>query len=95
MKFKLTTNKIFIAGIAVLLLSAAAIIYISIAEFRQINATAKMVAHTQEVLIHSQKLLSLVTDNEAAARGFILTGQKTFLDPVEKLKRKSIMNWLS
>ena len=94
MKLKISTEKILIAGIVLLLLSVATIIIVSIDEEKQTNFASKQEAHIQEALFHSQKLLSLVIDNEAAARGFVLTGKKTFLEPIEN-SQKEIYNQMA
>lgn len=88
MKLKLTTDKVLITGIVLLLLSTVTIMVVSISESRQVNDTAKLVAHTQEVLIHSGKLLSFAVDNESGLRGYLLTGQKVFLESLLKSQKE-------
>ncbi|MEK7199166.1 MAG: CHASE3 domain-containing protein, partial [Bacteroidota bacterium] len=88
MKLKLTTDKVLIMGIVLLLLSTVTIMVVSISESRQVNDTAKLVAHTQEVLIHSGKLLSFAIDNESGLRGYLLTGQKVFLESLLKSQKE-------
>lgn len=88
MKLKLTIDKVLITGIVLLLLSTVTIIVVSISESRQVNDTAKLVVHTQEVLIHSGKLLSLAVDDETGLRGYLLTGQKVFLEPLVKSQKE-------
>jgi methyl-accepting chemotaxis protein len=41
-------------------------------------------AHTQEVLRNSQSILRLMVDAETGARGFVITGEDAFLEPVEE-----------
>ncbi len=78
-----------VATIVLLLLSIATVVAISIFESRQVDKTARIVAHTNEVLVHTESLLSSVKDNESGSRGYVLTGQKAFLDQVERSKKRT------
>jgi len=89
MNRKITTDRVMVATIVLLLLSIATVITISIFESKQVDNTAKLVAHTNEVLVHTERLLSSVKDNESGSRGYVLTGQKTFLDQVERSKKRT------
>lgn len=89
MKLKITTDKVMVATILLLLFSIAAVISISIFESKQVDNTSRLVAHTNEVLVHTEMLLSSVKDNESGSRGYVLTGQKTFLDQVERSKKRA------
>ncbi|MEI9955883.1 MAG: CHASE3 domain-containing protein [Ferruginibacter sp.] len=60
------------------------IIVISYFQSRRVNDTAKLVEHSQEVLLHSQKLSSAILDNETESRGYVITGQQIFLAPLQK-----------
>ncbi len=71
MKFQLRTEKILISGIALLLLAIVIIIAVSISQSQQVNRTAKMVEHTQEVLIIYEKLLSFAIDNNETGSLFL------------------------
>ena len=53
---------------------------------KQAKATAEMVVHTHEVLAHTSKLQSHCTDNEANARGFLISAREDFLGRIEKSK---------
>lgn len=88
MKFKLPINRILITGIALLLAVIIAIIAVAINASQKINNTTKWVTHTQEVLFRSGKILTLLVDNETGARGYIITGSKTFLEPLEKSQKE-------
>ncbi len=43
-----------------------------------------MLSHTQDVLLRSEKVLTLLVDIETGQRGYVLTGQQHFLDPQKK-----------
>ncbi|MBL0182256.1 MAG: PAS domain S-box protein [Chitinophagaceae bacterium] len=95
MNLKITTDRVMVATIVLLLLSIATVITISIFESKQVDNTAKLVAHTNEVLVHTERLLSSVKDNESGSRGYVLTGQKTFLAQVERSKKRTEEELLS
>lgn len=55
---------------------------------RQAEADA-MVAHTQEVLISAESLLSIVKDAETGQRGYLITGDERHLEPYQS----AVANW--
>jgi PAS domain S-box-containing protein len=61
----------------VILAGIAAFSYTSIKDF---NERAQLVEHTQEVLRESEGVLSDLKDVETGMRGFIISGQNSFLD---------------
>ena len=94
MKFKLSTNKILGSGIALLLLSFITIIVFFSYEYKKVNDTAIHVAHTQEQLLYCEKLITFIKDIETGTRGYLLTGQKIFLQPAER-SEKEIYNGIA
>ena len=88
MKLNLYTNKTLGSGIALLLLSFITIIVFFSYEYKKVNDTAIRVAHTQEQLLHCEKLMTLVTDIENGTRGYLLTEQKIFLKPAERSQKQ-------
>lgn len=46
--------------------------------------TNRWVTHTHRVLYSSQKLLTTIVDAETANRGFVITGNDTYLDPLQR-----------
>ncbi len=46
--------------------------------------TNRWINHTHKVLYHSQRLLNYLVDSETAYRGFVITGNKEFLEPLEE-----------
>ena len=60
------------------------LVIIVVASFRNISAlqaAAQWVRHTQEVKVNLGNLLAHVTDAESGIRGFVITGNGTFLEP--------------
>ncbi len=74
-KFKITADKILIFVIAVLLLAVVIVLGVALSNFKQVNNSAKMVAHTQDVILHAEKVLTLVVTNQAISRGYVMTGK--------------------
>ena len=87
MKTKATIEKILIVSIGLLLLSIVSIVLISILESKSVNKTAKLVTHTQDVLYHTERLLTLVIGNETGSRGYVITGNQSFLEPLKRSKK--------
>lgn len=82
MKLRVSTDTALIVGMALLLSSIVVIILFSISQSRQVNNTAKWISHTHEVIFSSEKVLSGVIDNETGSRGYIITGQHDYLEPM-------------
>lgn len=61
-----------------------AIVSVSYLQSKKVEDTAKWVSHTNEVLYHSETVLSNAIDNETAASSFALTGSVNFLTEVKK-----------
>jgi len=75
-----TTHKavVLFAGAALLVALGAVI---SFSAFKQIEATAAARKHTFVVLSRADDLLSALRDAETGQRGFLLTGEESFLEP--------------
>lgn len=86
MALKLTADRILITTIVMLLAAVAVVIFISISHTKKVNAASKMVQHTQEVIISSEKVLSLAIANETASRGFAVTGRQDFLQTMNEAR---------
>jgi PAS domain S-box-containing protein len=81
---KLSAEKVLTAVICLLLVTITIVIAISFFQSRQVNTAARMLSHTQDVLLRSEKVLTLLVDIETGQRGYVLTGQQHFLDPQKK-----------
>ncbi|MCX7050172.1 MAG: CHASE3 domain-containing protein, partial [Candidatus Sumerlaeota bacterium] len=77
-----TTHKIVasLAGVA-LLMAAAAVVVISFWSFSRIEDAAEARNHTSVVIHGANELLSALIDAETGQRGYLLTGDETFLEP--------------
>lgn len=78
-------NKIYVGfGLALSLLIATGVFsYYSITG--NIN-TARLFAHSREVIERTEGLFSLLQDAETGTRGYVITGDKSFLAPYLKVK---------
>jgi PAS domain S-box-containing protein len=50
----------------------------------RLNENAAWVAHTHEVLGRLESLIAGATDSETAERGYVITGDETYLEPYQK-----------
>jgi len=76
-----TMGRKIAAGFA---LSFVLLALVGVVAFRSVNAltfTSYKVAHTHEVLEHIANLVSLLKDAETGQRGYVITGDETFLEP--------------
>ena len=93
MKFKLPDARNYSRGIKLLLITLIILLGITIYETTRVISSGKRITGTQDVMKYSKKVLTHALDNESRFRGYILTGQKNFLVPLEKLQ-KEIYNGL-
>ena len=79
---KLAINKILSASIAIVSITIAAVVFISIRQSQKVRDTTEAVRRTEQVMQHIQQVILAAVDNETGARGFIITGKTEFLDPL-------------
>jgi PAS domain S-box-containing protein len=88
MKLGLTTDKIVKIGVILLLTACISSIIISIYHTRKIKDSAKRTNHAQQVLLHAEKIVTLAVENETGSRGYIISGKKSFLEPIENSQKE-------
>jgi PAS domain S-box-containing protein len=82
MEFKRLTNTTLLFSIAIIVLTTIlAIFYFNT---QHVKATNDLVEHTQEVLRKSDDFLLDVVDIETSARGYVFTGNESFLQPFNR-----------
>lgn len=54
----------------------------------QLNQSNGWVKHTYEVLLTLEKVLSLLQDSETGQRGYLITGERRYLEPYEAAQGK-------
>ena len=59
-------------------------IFISYKQSQKVHDTDALIAHTTDVLYHTERVMSDALDNETGARGFALTGLSKYLEPLER-----------
>ena len=79
-----TFGKKIAAGFALSFLLLATIGGVAYRAIAMLTATSESVTHTHLVLEHVAQLLSLMKDAETGQRGFVITGDETFLEPYNK-----------
>jgi methyl-accepting chemotaxis protein len=82
---KLTIGRKIILGYSVALLIMAAIGVTAYRSTERLIDNASWVAHTHQVLGEVDDLLTKLADAENAARGYILTGEEKYLEPLEAM----------
>ena len=69
------------AGFVVAIAAVLVTTYLAYASLTDRTATAERTTEAYEVLGRMQNVLALVTDAETAERGFLITGNETYLEP--------------
>lgn len=69
------------AGFALALAILLVVGGVSYSSNRKLSQTANWVAHTHLVLEKLERVISLVKDGETGQRGYVLTGQESYLEP--------------
>ena len=88
MNYSWTFGKKIAAGFA---LSFVLMAMIGVAAYRSINTlsnTSQMVAHTHRVLDRLAEVLNVLQDAEIGGRGYIITGDESFLQPYQNAETK-------
>ena len=74
-------------------LSAAIVLVFGVLAYRGVQNTqdaARLVAHTHQVIEMNGAVLARVVDAETGERGYIITGDTTFLDPYRGAEQDAI-----
>jgi PAS domain S-box-containing protein len=84
---KFSTDQLLTAGISVIVLTIAFVLFISVRQIQKIRNTTERVDHTHQVLQHIQKLSLTISENESYARGFVITNSDSFLSTLNQSKK--------
>ncbi len=71
------------AGFALAFLLLAVIGAVAYRSISALTKTSQSVTHTHQVLEHVAEVLSLLKDAETGQRGYVITGDETFLEPYQ------------
>ncbi|MFN8346650.1 MAG: response regulator [Spirosomataceae bacterium] len=76
---------VFSASLLLLLISLFASFY----SMQKLIKNSELVNHTNEVLIEAENIISYMKDAETGQRGYLITGDPTFLDPYNSAYEKT------
>jgi methyl-accepting chemotaxis protein len=88
LKFKSLLRRVIVVPIVVTAALAALLLW----ETFDLNKSLEWVDHTDQILDQSGQLLMLLIDMESGTRGYIATGDETFLHPIWRARRDSTPN---
>lgn len=77
-----STKGIITGGIVILFLTIGVILFISIRQSERVKDTSQNVSLTEETIQHTQNLVLTSLDNETGARGYVITRDESFLEPL-------------
>src|ERR1700722_14237039 len=78
---KITAEKTITFLISLVTFALLSVLVIFFYNTKKIKSTGDLVQHTQEVISKSDVVLLDVLNTESGLRGYILTGNKSFLEP--------------
>jgi PAS domain S-box-containing protein len=81
MKF-LSANKFIIAALLLCISASMFVFIISIKQTKKVKQTSEEVVHTNKVLSSLDKIITATLDIQNGSRGFVITGDEQFLEPV-------------
>ncbi|NCU04554.1 MAG: PAS domain S-box protein, partial [Chitinophagaceae bacterium] len=84
---KLSVTRTLSLLTVVLLASLAVVLYTSIRQSNNVKEASQSVSHTEKVLLQLKKMVLLAYENETGSRGFIITGQQKFLEPLHRAEK--------
>jgi PAS domain S-box-containing protein len=91
---KISVESKIVLGCAASLLALASMGWLSYVTTAKLVATENWVAHTQEVIATLESGLAILTDAETQQRGYLLTGDKRFLEDSES-SQAQITAWVN
>ena len=75
-------------GIVLLLIVLAINGYVTFLSFQRVNEDNRKVEHTQQVLLETERLKSLLVDAETGQRGYLYTGDPRYLEPYNQASKQ-------
>jgi PAS domain S-box-containing protein len=80
------SGRSFRTAIILVILTVMALVGALIVQYRSLNESAFNISRAQDVITRINQVMILTLDNETGARGFVVTGDSSFLKPVEESK---------
>ncbi|RYD74031.1 MAG: PAS domain S-box protein, partial [Verrucomicrobiaceae bacterium] len=90
---RMTIRSKVLLGFGIVLAMFAVIAWVSIRSTGGFSSTAEWVAHTQEVIELQERLFRHLMEMESARRGFLMTGEESFLAGYEGAEASIIQNF--
>nr|WP_294903202.1 PAS domain S-box protein [uncultured Lacibacter sp.] len=84
---KLTLRSILLAALILFSILIVTIVYITIRRTATLKDTNREVKYSEDIRYQIQQLLLAVLDNETGARGYVITGNESFLEPLYASER--------
>ena len=81
-------RRLLLRLIAVPIIALALLASCMVYGFRQVQRSARRVDRSDQVIAHANNLLKLLVDRETGVRGFLLTRDRTFLQPYTEANQK-------
>jgi PAS domain S-box-containing protein len=75
-------------GIVLLLIVLTINGYVTFLSFQRVNRNNALVEHSQQVLLETERLKSLLVDAETGQRGYLYTGDPHYLEPYDRASRE-------
>ncbi len=75
-------------GIVLLLIVLAVNSYVTVLSFDRVTKDNSLVEHSQQVLLETERLKSLLVDAETGQRGYLYTGDPHYLEPYNRASRE-------
>ena len=82
-----TSSKLLAAASILILFVLCGLVFVFYKQGVQEKLKLNWVEHTEDILFRTTKILETVTDNETGSRGFVITGQSPFLEPLQQSKQ--------
>jgi CHASE3 domain sensor protein len=85
-------NKQMVVSFSGLILLVVLVVTLIFSAYGQIETSAGACKHTFIVLNHADDFMSALKDAETGQRGYLLTGNETFLQPYLEVRGSSVAN---
>ncbi len=84
---KWSTFGLLTAGIILVVVTIGIVLFVSIRQAARVKDTSSRIDHTHMVMRSIQKLEHASLANESGARGYVITGMESYLDPLESSEK--------
>lgn len=89
-KIRIATERKIKASFGLMMVVLCFLTFLSYLNSKRYEEASSLVTHTNQVLFHSEQILSAAIDLETGQRGFLITGDRIFLEHYEVAKTKIV-----